>query len=60
MRTFFEKILATPLNSLSGTDTLYMPSTVVKRLEKDGRIKKCMDIKLNKTNIRKQEPQWFL
>ena len=33
---------------------MYAPSTVVKRLEKNRRLMKGMDIKLAKTNIRKQ------
>ena len=41
-------------DSLSGGDTLYVPATVKKRLEKNRKEKKGMDIKLSKTNIRKQ------
>lgn len=41
-------------DSLSGKDTLYVPATIVKRLEKNWRLRKGMDIKLAKTNIRKQ------
>ena len=41
-------------DSLSGNDTLYVPATVKKRLEKNRKEKKGMDIKLSKTNIRKQ------
>ena len=41
-------------DSLTGNDTLYVPSTVVKRLIKNQKLKKGMDIKLSKTNIRKQ------
>ena len=33
---------------------MYVPANIVKRLEKNRRLKKGMDIKLNKTNIRKQ------
>ena len=40
--------------SLSGNDTLYVPANVAKRLEKNRKLKKGMDIKLAKTNIRKQ------
>ena len=40
--------------SLSGNDTLYVPANVAKRLEKNRKLKKGMDIKLSKTNIRKQ------
>lgn len=41
-------------NALSGSDTLYVPSNVVKTLNKNRRLNKGMDIKLAKTNIRKQ------
>ena len=41
-------------DSLSGNDTLNVPATVKKRLEKNRRENKGMDIKLSKTNIRKQ------
>ena len=41
-------------NALSRSDTLYDPSNIVKRLNKNGRLNKGMDIKLVKTNIRKQ------
>ena len=41
-------------SSLSGNDTLYVPANVAKRLEKNRKLKKGMDIKLAKTNIRKQ------
>ena len=41
-------------NSLSGSETLYVPAMVKKRLEKNRKEKKGMDIKLSKTNIRKQ------
>ena len=41
-------------DSLSGNDTLYVPTMVKKRLEKNRKEKKGMDIKLSKTNIRKQ------
>ena len=41
-------------DSLSGGNTLYVPATVKKRLEKNRKEKKGMDIKLSKTNIRKQ------
>ena len=37
-----------------GSDTLYVPATTVKRLEKNRTLNKGMDIKLSKTNIRKQ------
>ena len=42
------------MDSLSGNDTLYVPLNIVKRLEKNTKLKKGMDIKLSKTNIRKQ------
>ena len=41
-------------DSLSGSDTLLVPATVKKRLEKNRKENKGMDIKLPKTNIRKQ------
>ena len=40
-------------DSLSGKDTLYVPAMVKKRLEKNRKEKKGMEIKLSKTNIRK-------
>jgi len=40
--------------ALNGSDTLLVPSTTVKRLEKNRTMNKGMDIKLSKTNIRKQ------
>ena len=47
-------VLRLTKDSLSGNDTLYVPSNVVKRLRKNQKLKKGMDIKLAKTNIRKQ------
>ena len=41
-------------DSLRGNDTLYVPATVKKGLEKNRKLNKGMDIKLAKTNIRKQ------
>ena len=41
-------------DSLCGNDTLYVPSTVVQRLGKNRKLMKGMDIKLSKTNIKKQ------
>ena len=41
-------------DALNGSDTLLVPSTTVKRLEKNRAMNKGMDIKLSKTNIRKQ------
>ena len=41
-------------DALSGNDTLLVPSTIVKRLEKNRTDRKGMEIKLAKTNIRKQ------
>ena len=47
-------ILRLTKDSLSGNDTLYVPSNVVKRLRNNQKLRKGMDIKLAKTNIRKQ------
>ena len=47
-------VLRLTKDSLSGKDTLYVPAMMKKRLEKNRREKKGMDIKLSKTNIRKQ------
>ena len=47
-------VLRLTKDSLSGKDTLYVPATVVKRLEKNRKLKKGMDIKLAKTNIKKR------
>ena len=41
-------------DALNGSDTLIVPSTTVKRLEKNRAMNKGMEIKLVKTNIRKQ------
>ena len=41
-------------DSLHGNDTLYVPAMIKKRLEKNRKLNKGMDIKLAKTNIRKQ------
>ena len=41
-------------DSLRGNETLYVPAMTKKRLEKNRGLKKGMDIKLAKTNIRKQ------
>ena len=41
-------------DSLRGNDTLHVPATVKNRLEKNRKENKGMDIKLSKTNIRKQ------
>ena len=41
-------------DALSGTDTLLVPKTTVTRLEKNRKLNKGMDIKLAKSNIRKQ------
>ena len=41
-------------DSLRGNDTLHVPAMVKKRLEKNRKLNKGMDIKLAKTNIRKQ------
>ena len=47
-------VLRLTKDSLSGNDTLHVPSNVVKRLEKNQKLRKGMDIKLAKTNIRKR------
>ena len=47
-------VLRLTKDSLTGNDTLYVPSNVVKRLKKNQKLRKGMDIKLAKTNIRKQ------
>ena len=47
-------VLRLTKDSLSGNDTLYVPSNIVKRLAKSQKLKKGMNIKLAKTNIRKQ------
>ena len=41
-------------DSLNGNDTLHVPATTKNRLEKNRKLNKGMDIKLSKTNIRKQ------
>ena len=41
-------------DSLSGFDILYVPQNIVKRLDKKRKLKQGMDIKLSKSNIRKQ------
>ena len=47
-------VLRLTKDSLSGNDTLYVPATVAKRLEKNRKLNKGMKIKLAKTNICKQ------
>ena len=47
-------VLRLTKDALNGSDTLYVPATTVKRLVKNRTMKKGMDIKLSKTNIRKQ------
>ena len=47
-------VLRLTKDALNGSDTLYVPVTTVKRLEKNRAMNKGMDIKLSKTNIRKQ------
>ena len=47
-------VLRLTKDSLSGNDTLYVPQNIVKRLQKNQKLKKGMDIRLAKTNIRKQ------
>ena len=41
-------------DSLHGNDALYVPAMIKKRLEKNRKLNKGMDIRLAKTNIRKQ------
>ena len=47
-------VLRLTKDALNGSDTLYVPTTTVKRLEKNRTMNKGMEIKLSKTNIRKQ------
>ena len=47
-------VLRLSKDALSGSDVLYVPGNIVKRLEKNKRLRKGMDIKLAKTNIRNQ------
>ena len=47
-------VLRLTKDALNGSDTLHVPATTVKRLEKNRAMNKGMDIKLSKTNIRKQ------
>ena len=47
-------VLRLTKDALSGNDTLLVPKNVANRLAKNRQIKKGMDIKLAKTNIRKQ------
>ena len=47
-------VLRLTKDALNGSDTLHVPATTVKRLEKNRTMNKGMDIKLSKTNIRKQ------
>ena len=47
-------VLRLTRDSLSGNDTLYVPQNIVKRLDKNRKLKKGMEIKLSKTNIRRQ------
>ena len=47
-------VLRLSKDCLRGNDTLYVPAMVKKRLEKNRQLNKGMDIKLAKTNIRKQ------
>ena len=41
-------------DSLSGSDILYVPHNIVKRLDKKRKLKQGIDIQLSKSNIRKQ------
>ena len=47
-------VLRPASNALSGSDTLYVPLNIVKRLNKNRRLNQGMDIKLAKTNIKSQ------
>ena len=47
-------VLRLTKDSLTGNDTLYVSSNIVKRLDKSRKLSKGMDIKLSKSNIRKQ------
>ena len=47
-------VLRLTKDALNGSDTLYVPATTVKRLTKNRTANKGIDIKLSKTNIRKQ------
>ena len=47
-------VLRLTKGSLSGNDVLFVPQNTVKRLEKNRKLNKGMDVKLAKTNIRKQ------
>lgn len=47
-------ILRLKSSALSGSDTLHVPANVVKKLQKNRQLNKGMEIKLTKTNIRKQ------
>ena len=47
-------VLRLKKDALNGSDTLNVPATTVKRLAKNRTMNKGMDIKLSKTNIRKQ------
>ena len=47
-------VLRLTKDALNGSDTLYVPTTTAKRLAKNRTMNKGMDIKLSKTNIRKQ------
>ena len=47
-------VLRLTKDSLSGNDALHVPQNVVKRLDKNRKLKKGMEVKLSKANIRKQ------
>ena len=47
-------VLSLSNDSLTGKDKLFVPANFVKRLNKNRQLKKGMDIKLAKNNIRKQ------
>ena len=47
-------VLRLTKDALVGNDTLYVPLNIVKRLEKNRQLHRGMEVKLSKTNIRKQ------
>ena len=47
-------VLRLTSSALSRSDTLHFPSNIVKRLHKNPKLNKGMDMELAKTNIRKQ------
>ena len=47
-------VLRLDKNSLTGSDTLHVPKNIVNRLDKKRKLKQGIDIKLSKSNIKKQ------